>query len=278
MANTHPTHSTRPSRVALVTGASSGIGKATALALADDGYIVYATARRTTEMKDIHKNIVPFALDVTDDTSIDTCIVAIMKSQGHIDVLVNNAGYGSYGSIEEISGTEARRQFDVNVFGLARVTQKIVPLMREQSSGTIINISSIGGKIAMPFGGWYHASKYAVEALSDSLRLEVKPFGINVIIIEPGGIKTKWNNIAMDSLLDVSGAGPYSQAAKKAHNSLSVDDRSPGPEVIGQLIVKALRSNNPRPRYHAGYLSFIVVLRRFIPDRLFDYILTRMIL
>ncbi|MBC7764322.1 SDR family NAD(P)-dependent oxidoreductase [Microbacteriaceae bacterium] len=267
-----------PQLVALVTGASSGIGRATAMALAKDGYKVYAAARRTEQMKNVHEHIMPLKLDVTDTLSIDACVEAIIDHEGRIDVLVNNAGYGSYGSVEEVGSSEARHQFDVNVFGLAEMTQKVLPHMRAQASGTIINISSIGGKIAMPFGGWYHASKYAVEALSDSLRLELKPFGINVIIIEPGGIKTEWNSIATDSLLNVSDSGPYKKAATKAHASLRVDDKSPGPEVIGSLIVKALHSRNPRPRYHAGYLSSIVVYRRFIPDRIFDAILKRMIL
>lgn len=276
MTPTRSTGSVHP--IALVTGASSGIGKATALALANDGYKVYAAARRVEQMKNIHERVIPILLDVTDPSSIDTCVTTIVNNEGQIDVLINNAGYGSYGSIEEVQSSEARRQFDVNVFGLAQMTQKVLPHMRARSSGAIVNISSIGGKISMPFGGWYHASKYAVEALSDSLRLELKPFGINVIIIEPGGIKTEWNSIATDSLLDVSDSGPYKNAAVKAHASLRVDDKSPGPEVIGSLIVKALHARNPRPRYHAGYLSSIVVYRRFIPDRIFDSILRRMIL
>jgi NAD(P)-dependent dehydrogenase (short-subunit alcohol dehydrogenase family) len=264
--------------IALVTGASSGIGMTTALALARDGYTVYAASRQIEQIKNIRENVIPIKLDVTDPSSIDICVESIMQKEGRVDVLVNNAGYGSYGSIEEIENLEARHQFDVNVFGLAQMTQKIIPTMRKQGSGSIVNISSIGGKIAMPFGGWYHASKYAVEALSDSLRLELEPFGINVIIIEPGGIKTKWNGIAMDSLLRVSGSGPYKSAATTAHASLSVDKKSPGPEVVGILIAKALRARNPKPRYHAGYLSSIVVFRRFIPDRLFDALLKRIIL
>lgn len=276
MARTSPDKTNQ--RIAIVTGASSGIGQATALALSRSGYTVYAAQRTLDDKADDNENIVQIVLDVTDSSSIKSCVDIILKKEGRIDVLINNAGYGSYGSLEEVPLDEARQQFDVNIFGLAELTQAVLPHMRERHSGTIVMISSIAGKISFPFGSWYHASKHALEALSDSLRLEVKPFGISVIIIEPGGIKTRWSDKAMDSLVAISGKGPYATASHKARKSLSVDDKSPGPEVIADVIAKALSKKNPRARYHAGYSSSIVIYRRFIPDRLLDWIIERKIL
>jgi NAD(P)-dependent dehydrogenase (short-subunit alcohol dehydrogenase family) len=179
-------------QVALVTGGSSGIGECTVLELLDAGYVVYTAARRVERMQPLaDAGAHVFAMDVTDDASMVAGIERIIDEQGRIDVLVNNAGYGSYGAVEDVPIEEARRQFEVNVFGLARLIQLATPHMRAQRSGRIINISSIGGKFYEPFGGWYHATKFAVEGLSDSLRLELKPFGVDVVIIEPGPIITE---------------------------------------------------------------------------------------
>ena len=187
--------------VALVTGASSGIGEDTARKLQALGYIVYGAARRTDRLQALTADgIRPLAMDVTDDASMSAGVNRILEETGRIDVLVNNAGYGSYGAIEDVPIDEARRQFEVNVFGLGRLTQLITPHMRTQGSGTIINISSMGGKLTTPLGGWYHATKYAVEALSDALRMELRPFGIDVVVVEPGGIRTEWASIAADHL------------------------------------------------------------------------------
>lgn len=188
-------------KVILLTGASSGIGYETAVLLARKGHRVYGAARRVERMEPLRAfGIVPLRLDVTDEASMAACVAAVMEAEGRIDVLVNNAGYGSFGAIENVPLEEARRQLEVNVFGLARLTQLVLPHMREQRSGTIINVSSIAGKIVLYFGGWYHVSKFAVEAFSDALRMEVKPFGIQVALIEPGGIKTDWGIIAADHL------------------------------------------------------------------------------
>jgi len=177
-------------RTALVTGASSGIGEDTARKLQALGYIVYGAARRTDRLQALTTDgIRPLAMDVTDDASMNAGVNRILEETGRIDVLVNNAGYGSYGAIEDVPINEARRQFEANVFGLARLTQLITPHMRTQGSGTIINISSMGGKLTTPLGGWYHATKYAVEALSDALRIELSSFGIDVVVVEPGGIR-----------------------------------------------------------------------------------------
>jgi short-subunit dehydrogenase len=259
-------------KTVLVTGASSGIGEATAVALAKNGYKVYAGARRLEKMQQLKDlSVTPLDLDVTDDTSILAALHQIINESGNIDILINCAGYGSYGAVEDVPPEEALRQLEVNLLGLARITQLVLPYMRKQESGKLINITSIGGKIATPFGGWYHASKFAVEGLSDSLRNEVKKFGIDVIIIEPGGIKTEWGGIAADSLNKYSGSTAYSSMAQKFAAGLrATETKVPGPQVIGDLIVKVLAKKRPRARYHAGYLSSIVTLRRFMSDRLFD--------
>src|SRR5690348_15143016 len=173
-------------KIALVTGGSSGIGEATALALAERGYTVYAGARRVERMEPLKAHGVrPLAMDVTDDASLQFAVSQMLAEAGRIDVLVNNAGYGSYGALEDVPLSEARSQFEVNVFGAARLTQLVLPHMRAQRSGTVVNITSMGGKVHTPLGGWYHGTKFALEALSDCLRVEAKPFGIDVVVIEP---------------------------------------------------------------------------------------------
>src|SRR3954454_12700579 len=186
---------------AIVTGASAGIGEATCLALQRKGFRVFAVARRAERMAHLaDRGIVPVSADVTDDTSLVALVDRVVAETGRVDVLVNNAGYGSYGALEEVPMEEARRQFDVNVFGLARLTQLVLPHMRAQRSGRIINVSSVGGKIWEPLGAWYHATKFAVEGLSDSLRVELRPHGIDVVVIQPGAIKTEWASISADNL------------------------------------------------------------------------------
>ncbi|WP_315816044.1 oxidoreductase [Paraflavitalea speifideaquila] len=184
-------------KVVLVTGASAGIGKATARVLAQNGYIVYGAARRTDKLNDLTKQgIKPIAMDVSNDQSMQAGIASILAVEKRIDVLINNAGFGSYGAVEDVPMQDAKYQLEVNLFGAARLIQLVLPGMRVQKGGKIVNISSIGRKIAAPFGGWYHASKFALEGLSDALRNEVKSFGIDVIVIEPGGIKSEWGDIA----------------------------------------------------------------------------------
>src|SRR5215212_6539262 len=212
-------------RVALVTGGSSGIGEEAALGLKKAGFSVYAVARRVDRMVALaDAGVGVFGMDVTDDESMTAGVQRIVDEQGRIDVLVNNAGYGSYGAVEDVPIDEARRQFDVNVFGLARLTQLVTPHMRKQGSGRIINISSIGGKFYEPFGAWYHATKFAVEGFSDSLRLELKPFGIDVVIIEPGPIITEWNTISRDSLTEVSRGGAYEERAGRVRQTMERGD------------------------------------------------------
>ena len=272
---------TQTSPVALVTGGSSGIGACTVRELLDAGFVVYAVARRVERMRQLTElGAHVFAMDVTDDASMVAGVERILEEQGRIDVLVNNAGYGSYGAVEDVPIDEARRQFEVNVFGLARLTQLVTPHMRARRSGRIINISSIGGKFYEPFGAWYHATKFAVEGLSDSLRLELKPFGVDVVIIEPGPIITEWNEIARDSLLERSGATDYGRYARRAHRVLTEFDkpgRASTPEAVARKIRKAATTRRPATRYPVGRGARIITSSRdHLPDRVMDQVVSRM--
>ena len=265
------------SRVALVTGGSSGIGQSAALELRKKGFEVYAVARRVDRMKGLaDAGVHVFGMDVTDDASMTSGIRRIRDEQGRIDVLVNNAGYGSYGSVEDVPIDEARRQFEVNLFGLARLIQLVVPTMRAQRSGRIINISSIGGHFYEPLGAWYHATKFAVEGFSDSLRLELRPHGVDVAIIEPAAIRSEWSQIAADSMLETSAGGAYEEQARKAA-ALFERSYSPamssGPEIVGKAIVKAATARRPKTRYPVGKGARLIIMsRRMLPDRAFDRI------
>jgi NAD(P)-dependent dehydrogenase (short-subunit alcohol dehydrogenase family) len=268
------------SKVALVTGGSSGIGEAAALQLAELGYTTYAAARRVQRMEHLSKaGIRPLAMDVTDEESMESGVKRIIAEEGRIDVLVNGAGYGSYGALEDVPLAEARRQFEVNLFGAARLTQLVLPRMRAQRSGTIINITSMGGKIYTPLGGWYHATKFALEALSDCLRLEVKPFGIDVVVIEPGGIRTEWPGIAAGQLRQASSGGAYASQADAVAASLSSEAtarRSSPPSVIAGTIGKAVTASRPRTRYAVGYgAKPMIFLHGVLPDRGFDAFIRR---
>jgi len=263
-------------KVAIVTGASSGIGAATARALHGAGYIVYAAARRTDRMSALAADGArTLAMDLTVDESMTAGIEQVMTEAGRIDVLVNNAGYGSFGSLEEVSLSEARHQFEVNVFGPARLIQLVLPAMRAARSGRIVNVSSIGGKIYEPLAGWYHATKFALEGLSDSLRVELRPFGIDVVVIEPGAIKSEWSGIAAANLRERSATGPYAQQAAAMANVLAVYDRRPNlvspPEVVARVVLAAVTARRPKTRYAAGRgAKAILLARRALPDRGFD--------
>ncbi|MFJ8630905.1 oxidoreductase [Streptomyces sp. NPDC093568] len=269
-----------PTKIALVTGASSGIGEATALKLQSLGYTVYGAARRTDRLQKLaDRGIRPLAMDVTDDESMHAGIDRIVAEAGRIDVLVNNAGYGSYGAIEDVPMDEARRQFEVNVFGAMRLAQLTLPHMRAQQSGTIVNITSMGGKIYTPLGGWYHGTKFALEALSDCLRLEAKPFGIDVVVIEPGGIATEWGGIAADQLEKSSTAGAYARQAEAVAAALRSEanaKRNSPPRVIADAIGKAVTARRPKTRYATGFGARpLIGLRRIVSDRTFDTVISR---
>lgn len=259
--------------VALVTGASSGIGEATARRLHGLGYTVYAAARRVDRMRGlVDLGIRAVQSDLTDDASMVGLIDKIIAEHGQLDVLVNNAGYGSYGSLEEVPLDEARRQVEINVFALARLTQLALPHMRARRSGYIINVSSMGGKFGEPLGSWYHATKYAVEGLSDSLRPELAPFGIHVVVIEPGAIATEWGGIAAENLLATSGSGPYADRAGLMNKVLGAAEGSASsPDVVADAIAKAVTARRPKTRYAIGAgAKPAVLMARFLPDRAKD--------
>lgn len=265
----------KPQPTALVTGASSGMGKRIAERLIADGYLVYVAARDTARMADLaQRGAVPLRMDISKDEDIVAAVAAITERSGGVDVLVNNAGYGLYGPVEEVSLDEARYQFEVNVFGAARLTQLLLPAMRARGSGTIVNITSMGGKIYTLLGAWYHATKHALEGWSDSLRLEVEPFGVRVVVIEPGLIETGFGDAASTGLVERSGAGPYAKMAKGVAASMNRSygqGRGTDPRVIADVVGDAVKARRPKTRYAAGrYAKLMIGVRKWLGDRVFD--------
>ena len=267
-------------KTALITGASAGIGKATAERLLKDGYTVYVAARRIEKMRDLEAlGATALAMDITKEDQVVAAVERIRAEQGGVDVLVNNAGFGMYGAMEDTSLDDARYQFDVNLFGLARLTQLVLPYMREQRAGKIVNVSSIGGKIYTPLGSWYHATKHALEGWSDCLRLEVQPFGIDVVIVEPGAIQTEFGDVMVAPMIERSGDGPYAQQthalADAVTREMGKGNASP-PGVIADVIAKAITQRRPRTRYAAGkYARMLLTMRSWLSDRAFDRLLLR---
>ena len=265
-------------KVVLITGASSGMGKDTAYKYHENGYIVYGAARRLNKMQDLKdKGMNIISLDLTDEDSMVNCVNTILDKEGRIDILVNNAGYGSYGAIEDVPIEEAKRQFEVNIFGLARLIQLVLPSMRQHNYGKIVNISSMGGKIYTLFGGWYHATKHALEGLSDCLRLELKDYDIDVIVIEPGGIKTPWGIIAADNLVKTSGDGAYAELAKKSAKGMKAmysSNQLTDGKVIANLIYQSTTVRKPKTRYLKGFgAKPAVFIRKWFGDRIFDRVI-----
>lgn len=269
-------------KVILITGASSGIGYDAAQALARQGHKVYAAARRVERMEPLRaEGVVPLMVDVTLSDSMAAGVQAVMDAEGRIDILINNAGYGYFSAIENGTMDEARRQIEVNVFGLAEMTRQVLPIMRKQGSGRIINTSSIAGKIVLPFGGWYHVSKFSVEALSDALRMELKPFGIDVVMIEPGGIKTNWGFIAAQHLKDSSAGTPYAAAAlpeADLFNKAYSGDYLSSPAVVTKAICRAANARRPKARYRIGRFSHLgVCFHSILPAKWWDALMLRFI-
>ncbi len=268
------------SRAVLVTGCSSGIGRATAERLAAAGLTVYASARRLESLDGLAGCRV-LELDVTDDGSMRNAVARIEHEHGPVGVLVNNAGYSQSGAVESVSLDDARRQFDTNVFGLARLTQLVLPGMREQRWGRIVNVSSMGGELTFPGGGWYHASKHAVEALSDALRFEVAGFGIDVVVIQPGLVRTGFADAAVGSI--EIGDGPYARfdAAVGAATAGAYDGAfgrrlGGGPETVAKVIERAVTARRPRPRYRVTASAHLfITLRRLLGDRGWDALVGR---
>ena len=265
-------------KTALVTGASSGMGKAIAKRLLADGYRVYVAARQVEKVEDLARlGAIPLRMDMSKEGEIRAAVGAILADVGTIDVLVNNAGFGLYGPVEEIGIDEARYQFEVNIFGLARLTQLLLPAMRGKGAGTIVNITSMGGKIYTLLGAWYHATKHALEGWSDCLRLELAPFGIRVVIVEPGLIETGFGDVVADGLLKRSGNGPYAkvtQAVAMSTRAAYGPGRGTDPGVIADIVSKAVKARRPRTRYVAGkYAKPMIMIRNWFGDRVFDRVI-----
>ena len=262
-------------QVVLVTGASSGIGRETAILLAKTGHVVYGAARRLEKLQELSKyGVIPLVLDVTKEYSCQNALQQILNQQGTLDILINNAGYGSYGAVEDVPLTEAQRQLDVNVFGAIRLTQMVLPLFRRQHRGRVIMISSIAGRLTGPFGGWYHASKYALEALSDALRMETAGQGIWVSIVEPGLVRTPWGHIAADHLAASARRGPYARLAEQAARGIHrLYDKKwlTSPAEVARTIFLAVNAAQPQAHYLCGKDAYLLLaLHTLLPTGLYD--------
>jgi len=270
-----------PSRAVLITGCSSGIGAATARHLAHLGWTVYATARRPETLRDLEAaGCRALALDVTDEASMQAAVATVEEEHGAVGVLVNNAGYSQTGAIETVPLDRVRAQFETNVFGLVRMCQLVLPGMRAQRWGKIVNVSSMGGRLTFPGAGHYHASKYAVEAISDALRFEVKGFGVDVILIEPGLIRTEFGTTAAGAVSEAGeGEGDYAQFNAHVANATEQIYESGGPiarlggppEAVAKVIDKALSAKRPRARYTVTPSAKVLIANRAVlPDRAWD--------
>ena len=260
-------------KVVLVTGASSGFGKFTAKELISKGYIVYGAARRVEQMNDlVEMGGYAIKMDVTNDESIEAGVQQIFKEQKRIDVLVNNAGYGAYGFIETTDVEQMKRMFEVNVWGLVKVSQHVLPIMRQQKSGRIINISSIVGKVSMAFLGFYAASKHSVEALTDAMRQEVERFGIHVSMIEPGAFSTGFDDTVIKELQHVNPGKAYQPIMDRFLPYFKdMYKKSPTPEPVVKAIVKAIEKRKPKTRYAVGMDSKGgIMMKGLLSDRSFD--------
>jgi NADP-dependent 3-hydroxy acid dehydrogenase YdfG len=265
------------STVALITGCSSGIGHATAQRLLADGYRVYATARRPETIADLAAaGATTLALDVTDESSMTAAVQTVVDAEGAVGVLVNNAGYSQSGAIESVPLDEVRRQYETNVFGLIRMCQLVLPGMREQGSGTIINVGSMGGRLTFPGAGIYHSTKYALESISDSLRFEVRGFGVNVVLIEPGLIVTGFGDVASGTATAIAD-GPYTDFNRHVAKLTSDAYTGPmsklggGPETVAATVARALKARRPRARYAVTPSAHLMINQRKVtPDRLWD--------
>ena len=265
-------------KVALVTGASSGIGKAIAKQLIEDGLVVYVAARRVEKMQDLESlGAMVLKMDITQEEDVKNVVEKIAKNHNSIDVLINNAGYGMYGAMEDTTIEDARKQFEVNLFGLANLTKSVLPGMRAKKSGKIINISSMGGKIYTPLGAWYHATKHALEGWSDCLRLELSPFNIDVVIVEPGVIKTEFGDVMLAPMMERSGNSAYGEIAHKLEQRMKESYEqgfASDPEVIAKVVSQAVKAKKPKTRYAAGqFAKPLMFLRKWLGDRAFDTII-----
>jgi NAD(P)-dependent dehydrogenase (short-subunit alcohol dehydrogenase family) len=269
-----------PCKAVLVTGCSSGIGRATALRLAGSGWKVYASARRPESIAELRDaGCQTLALDVTDERSMQAAVDSIEQAEGAVGVLINNAGYSQSGAIETVPMEAVRRQFETNVFGLVRLTQLVLPKMRAQRWGKIVNLGSMGGRLSFPGGGHYHATKHAVEAISDALRFELRGFGIDVILLEPGLITTEFGEAATASMADTTIAGddPYATfnatvgAVTKGAYDGPMCLLGGGPDRVAKVIERALKRRHPPARITITPSAKVTIaMRRLLPDRAWD--------
>jgi NAD(P)-dependent dehydrogenase (short-subunit alcohol dehydrogenase family) len=266
-----------PSRAVLITGCSSGIGRATALHLRERGYKVYATARKASQLDELAaKGCIPLSLDVTDEASMRAAVSEVERVEGAIGVLINNAGYSQSGAIESVPMERVRRQFETNVFGTIRLTQLVLPKMRAQKWGRIINLSSMGGRLTFPGGGYYHATKYAIEALSDALRFEVRAFGIKVVLIEPGLIKSGFSDAAVGAMqLDEDAYSSFhaavAKATKESYEKGPLARLAGTPDDVAKVIGKAVSSSSPRARYTVtASAKLLLGQRALLSDGMWD--------
>ncbi|MDQ6891456.1 MAG: SDR family oxidoreductase [Acidobacteriota bacterium] len=263
-------------QVVLVTGCSTGIGRATVLEAAGRGHFIFATARDPEAIADLgrRENVRTLRLDVTDPASIAAAVGSAVAEAGRLDVLVNNAGYGQYGAVEEVSPEEWRAQFEVNVFGSVAVIRAALPEMRKAEGGTIVNVSSIAGKISIPFAAPYCSSKHALEAISDALRIEVAPFGVRVVVVEPGPIGTQFGARARASVERfLKGPGPYAAIYGHAEKAMNTDFAAGmlPPESVARVIVDAFESPRPKTRYKITRMArTLIPLKRVLTDRMLD--------
>ena len=262
------------SKVVLITGASAGMGHEAAILLAKGGHRVYAGARRMDRMADLADHgVTPVELDVSKGDDNERVVNRIVDAEGRVDVLINNAGFGLYGPVEEIPLDDARYQFEVNLFGVAHLTQLVMPHMRAQGSGRIVNISSVGGKVYSPFGSWYHATKHALEGWSDCLRLEAAPFNIQVVLVQPGLIRTDFGDVAAEQLRKYGDGAYRAQVAPllKMRDDGRVQDRGTKAEVLAEVFVEAAITGKPRRRYVKGMLGRpALFLRKWLGDGLYE--------
>jgi NAD(P)-dependent dehydrogenase (short-subunit alcohol dehydrogenase family) len=269
-----------PSKAVLITGCSSGIGRATALRLAHSGWKVYASARRPDSIADLREaGCETLALDVTDEASMQAAVERVEQAEGAIGVLINNAGYSQSGAIETVPLEAVRRQFETNFFGLVRLTQLVLPKMRAQRWGKIVNLGSMGGRLSFPGGGHYHATKHAVEAISDAMRFELRGFGIDVILLEPGLITTEFGEAATASMADTTIAGddPYATfnttvgAVTKGAYDGPMRLLGGGPDRVAKTIERAIKRRNPPARITiTPSAKLTIAMRRLLPDRAWD--------
>jgi NAD(P)-dependent dehydrogenase (short-subunit alcohol dehydrogenase family) len=267
----------------LITGCSTGIGRATAERLARSGRTVYATARRPGDLAPLEAaGCRTLALDVTDEASMAAAVDRVVAEEGAVGGLVNNAGYSRSGAVETVPMDDVRAQFETNVFGLVRLSQLVLPSMREHGRGRIVNVSSMGANFTFPGGGLYHATKYAVEAISDALRFEVAGFGVHVSIVQPGIIRTNFDQTAVAGIDGGAGDGPYAAFNRQvAKATREVYEQGPlarlggEPDAVAKVIERALTARRPRIRYRVTLSARVLVAqRRALPDRLWDRMLT----